>query len=645
MFPQKHFLRTDLLSVNFPAADRCEMHQQNGEEPEARAQRREGELKVEMHRRVQDFVDCHGHRPQLAEINGDEEWRAIYDELNALRTRDGKHTHARGTQKKPPHGSLVPVELPSSLPEVPAGVKDGQELSDGADMALPAALHLCFPDLFPTMTAARRSARRGGDPKIYRAPAGIDLQEHARETARSGLGQELTCKDRVRAGEQLLLHFRRAPPSEDGCETDFAMAVPPVRGKRVVHAAVAGNAAAQAIKVALEDEHMAIVVKPPSLLTIPHGAGCTMDVKTLLPKFLNLPPPSSSAGRDHSQEDLSAYGIEEDAVEILRGCGVVSAVDVLHIEDDDAKALGLSPEMCDKLILVRRTLLARLGGDAPALPEALPSLQRLELTRELRERANRDVSASFLAAQVDSEVAAIMHAALSQGLDRLLATPPLDESHEAGVEIGEGTEADDEESGQEDDLVEMDTHDRSHESQTGMWAPSPCHRLDVGTGGLLLVAKTREAAAGICLQLRERRVRKVYTAVVVGNVMESLTIDTPLNGLEAKTLCVPIKIAPSVKFGHLSLVELSPLTGRRHQLRKHMAGLGMPILGDKKYRLLSLADKCDGIRGLYLWATELALRHPVSGKDLHVIEEPPRKFTRILEREERFFNLSVQASK
>ena len=616
------------------------MQERDGER-EASAQRRERELKIEMHRRVQDFVDCHGHRPQLAEINGDEEWRAIYDELNALRTRDGKHTHARGMRKKPPHGSLVPVQLPSSLPEVPAGVKDGQELSNGADMALPAALHLCFPDLFPTMTAARRSARRGGDPKIYRAPAGFDLQEHARETARSGLGQELTCKDRVRAGEQLLLHFRRAPPSEDACETDIAVAVPPVREKRVVHAAVAGNAAAQAIKIALEDEHMAIVVKPPSLLTIPHGAGCTMDIKTLLPKFLNLPPPSPSAGRDHSEEDLSGYGFEEDAVDILRGCGVVSAMDLLHIENDDAKALGLSPEMCDKLIVVRRTLLARLGGEAPALPDALPSLQRLELTRELGERANRDVSASLLAAQLDSEVAATVHAALSQGLDRLLATPPLDEyDDEVGREQGE-----DETWGEEDDLVEIDTHYRSEESQTGMWAPSPCHRLDVGTGGLLLVAKTREAAAGICLQLRERRVRKVYTAVVVGNVMESLTIDTPLNGLEAKTLCVPIKIAPSVKFGHLSLVELSPLTGRRHQLRKHMAGLGMPILGDKKYRLLSLADKCDGIRGLYLWATELALRHPVSGKDLHVIEEPPRKFTRILEREERFFNLSVQASK
>ena len=187
---------------------------------------------------------------------------------------------------------------------------------------------------------------------------------------------------------------------------------------------------------------------------------------------------------------------------------------------------------------------------------------------------------------------------------------------------------------------------------------SPCHRLDVGTGGLLLVAKTpqvvlvvvalgggvlvvcvlcegacgvgigmsggggrmraakpkskpkpKQAAAGLCEQLKQRRVVKKYSAVVVGQVSHALDIDVPLHGQEARTLCKPLQTAESRTFGHLTLVELSPLTGRRHQLRKHMAGKGLPILGDKKYRSLSHAASCQTkhVRGPSLFPT---LRHP-----------------------------------
>jgi 23S rRNA pseudouridine1911/1915/1917 synthase len=57
-------------------------------------------------------------------------------------------------------------------------------------------------------------------------------------------------------------------------------------------------------------------------------------------------------------------------------------------------------------------------------------------------------------------------------------------------------------------------------------------------------------------------------------VSTTYATETPLNGVTAKTVCTPIQRAESQRFGKLTLVELSPLTGRRHQLRKHMNFIG-----------------------------------------------------------------------
>ena len=78
----------------------------------------------------------------------------------------------------------------------------------------------------------------------------------------------------------------------------------------------------------------------------------------------------------------------------------------------------------------------------------------------------------------------------------------------------EKEEEEEEEDGEEDgeeDVIDVDSGEASSD-----WRPSPCHRLDVGTGGLLLVAKSRRAAADMCRQLKERKVKKTYHAVVVG---------------------------------------------------------------------------------------------------------------------------------
>mmetsp|Transcript_4177 Transcript_4177/g.15396 ORF Transcript_4177/g.15396 Transcript_4177/m.15396 type:complete len:88 (-) Transcript_4177:391-654(-) len=69
-----------------------------------------------------------------------------------------------------------------------------------------------------------------------------------------------------------------------------------------------------------------------------------------------------------------------------------------------------------------------------------------------------------------------------------------------------------------------------------------------------------------------------------------------------------------------------------HQLRKHMAGMGTPILGDRKYRTNSHSDEAGA---LFLWACSIAFDHPVEGRRVRVHEDPPNKFLSILSKEEK----------
>jgi tRNA pseudouridine65 synthase len=121
----------------------------------------------------------------------------------------------------------------------------------------------------------------------------------------------------------------------------------------------------------------------------------------------------------------------------------------------------------------------------------------------------------------------------------------------------------------------------------------PAHRLDRKTSGVLLFAKNREANSSLQQLFRERKVEKQYRAIVRGFTESSFTIDYALKKgdkeQEAKTkgrLIAKFEIdIPSGKFdtSRYSLVELTPLTGRHHQLRKHMAHILHPIIGDRPH--------------------------------------------------------------
>jgi RluA family pseudouridine synthase len=171
----------------------------------------------------------------------------------------------------------------------------------------------------------------------------------------------------------------------------------------------------------------------------------------------------------------------------------------------------------------------------------------------------------------------------------------------------------------------------SMEADALRW-PRPVHRLDSSTSGLLIIAKTAGAQRGLGLQFEGRGIMKRYRAVVIGKIDGSGTIDTPIDGRESVTDYVPVRIVPSLRNTWLTLIDLRPKTGRTHQLRRHMADSGYPILGDRIY---GIEGSILVSKGLFLSAVELVFLHPVHNKTMTVSIQEPEKFTTFLAREER----------
>jgi len=139
------------------------------------------------------------------------------------------------------------------------------------------------------------------------------------------------------------------------------------------------------------------------------------------------------------------------------------------------------------------------------------------------------------------------------------------------------------------------SHAPEMEGISGEHRPGIVHRLDKDTSGLILIAKNDRAQRWLVEQFKERKVHKVYMALVNG------TPPTPTGRVEAPIGRDPahrkqMAIVPSgkgreavteyrvvEKLGQYSLVEAYPLTGRTHQVRLHLKFLGCPIVGDQLY--------------------------------------------------------------
>ena len=182
----------------------------------------------------------------------------------------------------------------------------------------------------------------------------------------------------------------------------------------------------------------------------------------------------------------------------------------------------------------------------------------------------------------------------------------------------------------------------------------PVHRLDKGTSGALAFALDRDTARTLTTDFAGQKVAKTYLAVVRGWPPEAGEIDHPLVAVDdalapapaagAKPALTRYRRVGVVELPHrvdryptarYSLVELHPTTGRRHQLRRHLAHVSHPIIGDSTYgkgRHNRLFASLFGVHRLLLACVRLGFTHPVTGESVVVDAAPGEEFEMLLAR-------------
>jgi len=158
--------------------------------------------------------------------------------------------------------------------------------------------------------------------------------------------------------------------------------------------------------------------------------------------------------------------------------------------------------------------------------------------------------------------------------------------------------------------------------------PLPVHRLDAMTHGLILVAKTRSAVVTLSKQFENKTIYKTYQAIVHGLTPSKGIIEMALDLRMATTRFELLTSGEFRNFGVMSRLLLNPETGRTHQLRRHLKGLGNPIVGDRIYDK-QITKPLRG-KGLFLSAIGLEFTHPTSKLPCAFNILPPNKFQRIL---------------
>jgi 23S rRNA pseudouridine1911/1915/1917 synthase len=174
--------------------------------------------------------------------------------------------------------------------------------------------------------------------------------------------------------------------------------------------------------------------------------------------------------------------------------------------------------------------------------------------------------------------------------------------------------------------------------------PLPIHRLGRGTSGLMLLARSSSARANLSQQMRDRRIAKIYRALIGGgNFPDTLTITDTIGkipypslgyiygatteGLEATSDCRVLR-----RDQETTLLEVAILTGRPHQIRIHLAAAGYPLIGDPLYikgGIPRLIDPTISTKlptpsdcGYYLHAYSLSFDHPATGERMNFICPP-----------------------
>jgi 23S rRNA pseudouridine1911/1915/1917 synthase len=183
-----------------------------------------------------------------------------------------------------------------------------------------------------------------------------------------------------------------------------------------------------------------------------------------------------------------------------------------------------------------------------------------------------------------------------------------------------------------------------------------CHRIDRETSGVMLIARTPEAGSRLKSAFARRTISKRYLALCRGTPPDDGVIDQPIKLLDTRTHLMMGPAAdgsPAVtrfkvvrRFADHALVAASPETGRQHQIRVHLAGIGCPLVGDKLYGAgeqyfmeacegdisPELLARFDGLPRHALHAERLTFPHPVTAEMMTVSSPLPADLTDYMER-------------
>ncbi|OGY26310.1 MAG: hypothetical protein A2Z24_00075 [Candidatus Woykebacteria bacterium RBG_16_44_10] len=166
--------------------------------------------------------------------------------------------------------------------------------------------------------------------------------------------------------------------------------------------------------------------------------------------------------------------------------------------------------------------------------------------------------------------------------------------------------------------------------------PGIIHRLDKGTSGLMVIAKTQEALDSLKRQFKSRSVVKKYLALVSGKVQPSVgVIEKPiarhpknrqkfavLQGGRSSVTNYQVKETIGDSY---SLVKLTPKTGRTHQIRVHLASISHPIVGDRLYGGRPASR-------IFLHSSSLEITHPTTNKRIKFVSNLPEELEKILQK-------------
>jgi 23S rRNA pseudouridine955/2504/2580 synthase len=172
---------------------------------------------------------------------------------------------------------------------------------------------------------------------------------------------------------------------------------------------------------------------------------------------------------------------------------------------------------------------------------------------------------------------------------------------------------------EEENLVDL--ADSFLQKRDGVGRLRPVNRLDKGTSGAIIMAKSAVAAGMFGKMVQNEGLGKLYLALVDGKLPKQGIIDAPLDGKESQTRYLRL-----FQGGGRSLVAVYPLTGRMHQIRQHFAIIGNPILGDKRYG----GKPLPGFTGHVLHSFTTRLIHPATLEPLEIPAPLPDPLFRLL---------------